>query len=265
MKYAPIIIPTLCRSKHLIRLIESLKKNEWAHFTEIYVSLDYPPSKKYEEGWREIKEYLVNGEFSVFAGFHVLEQSKNLGWVYNMWYLCDFISEQYDRWIYLEDDGEVSPNFIEYIDKCLERYEDDSEVYGVCGYNFPVNWKVSAGATCLKQNVCAAVWGMGLWREKYQEMRTYIKSHQLLNDVDICLRDELYKKMIDACIRDYLPGALSPARFLNRFMCDWTDMSMRAFLVLQGKYCISPIISKVRNWDLTVLGVVMALGKCIMH
>ena len=42
MKYAPILIPTLCRSKHFIRCIESLKKNGWAKYTDVYVALDYP-------------------------------------------------------------------------------------------------------------------------------------------------------------------------------------------------------------------------------
>ena len=42
MIYAPILIPTLCRSKHFIRCIESLKKNGWAMYTDVYVALDYP-------------------------------------------------------------------------------------------------------------------------------------------------------------------------------------------------------------------------------
>lgn len=248
MIYAPIIIPTLCRSDHFIRLIESLKVNLWAKYTHVYVSLDFPPNEKYIEGWRTIINYVDSGDFSAFAGFHVLKQKQNKGWVYNMWWLCDYIAERYDRWIYLEDDGECSPNFIEYIDKCLERYENDNSVYGVCGFNFPVEWKVSPGATCLKQNVSATVWGIGLWRDKYQEMRTYIKSDTLLDNVKKCFEEGSYSKMIDACRRDYIPVALSPVRRFNGFMRDWTDMSMRAFLAVEGKYCISPVVSKVRNW-----------------
>ena len=50
-KYAPVRISTLCRSAHFIRLIESLKRNMWAKYTEVYVGLDYPPNEKYLKGW----------------------------------------------------------------------------------------------------------------------------------------------------------------------------------------------------------------------
>ena len=54
MKYAPILIPTMCRYNHFFRLIESLKVNTWAKYTDIYIGLDYPPSSKYEEGYKQI-------------------------------------------------------------------------------------------------------------------------------------------------------------------------------------------------------------------
>lgn len=263
MKYAPIIIPTLCRSEHFIRLIESLKRNTWAKYTHIYISLDFPINEKHVKGWKEINEYVELNDFSMFAGFHFLKQKSNIGWVYNMWWLCDYISESYDRWIYLEDDEECSPNFIEYIDKCLDYYENDQDVYGVCGFNFPIKWKVSDGATCLKQNVCATVWGMGLWRDKYIKMRQYIKSDLLLNNINKCFKERTYYKMTDACLRDYIPGALAPSltRKFNRFMRDWTDMSMRAYLAVEGKYCISPVLTKVRNWGFDGSGCSNEIGQ----
>ena len=42
MIYAPVLIPTLCRADHFIRCLESLKKNTWAKYTEVYVAVDYP-------------------------------------------------------------------------------------------------------------------------------------------------------------------------------------------------------------------------------
>ena len=62
MKYAPVIIPTLCRYEHFVRCVESLKKNTWAKYTDIYIGLDYPKKDSHREGYLKIKEYL-QGDF----------------------------------------------------------------------------------------------------------------------------------------------------------------------------------------------------------
>ena len=59
MVYAPIYIPTLCRSEHFQKCIESLKTNTWARYTDVYIALDYPPSEKYRAGYEKICSYLV--------------------------------------------------------------------------------------------------------------------------------------------------------------------------------------------------------------
>ena len=50
MKYAPVLITTLCRSEHFVRLIKSLKANDWAQYTDVYIAVDFPPSEKYHNG-----------------------------------------------------------------------------------------------------------------------------------------------------------------------------------------------------------------------
>ena len=54
MEAAPILIPTCNRISHLKDLINSIKKNEGVQNTELYISVDYPPSKKYENGYAEV-------------------------------------------------------------------------------------------------------------------------------------------------------------------------------------------------------------------
>ena len=74
MKYAPIIIPTLCRFEHFQRLIESLKCNSWAKYTDVYVGIDYPPIQRYRQGWQRICDYVDNGNFDEFASFNVVKR-----------------------------------------------------------------------------------------------------------------------------------------------------------------------------------------------
>ena len=244
---APVIIPTLCRLEHFKRLLESLKRNSWAKYTDVYIGLDYPPSQKYEKGWREINEYLDNGDFTVFHSFKVYKWEENLGVGKNNAKLVDVIYKKYDRFIILEDDIEVSPNFLEYMNKCLDAFERDSDVVAVAGYSYPIDWDVSNDATCMRQNFNASMWGTGFWKSKLQQMDKDIRSGKMLDDVNKVIRSGSYKNMIDACLREYIPAALTPYRRMHKLMLVPTDMAVRAYLAVEGKYVISPVISKTRN------------------
>ncbi len=131
MIYAPIVIPTCNRLTHLKRCIASLQANSWAKHTELYLSVDYPPSEKYENGYPELCEWLSEKPKG-FKAVHIFIQPQNLGPIKNVQFLTDLVSNVYDRFMITEDDNEFSPNFIEYMDKCLEQYETDPSVLFVC-------------------------------------------------------------------------------------------------------------------------------------
>lgn len=246
MKYAPILIPTMCRYSHLVRLIESLKVNTWAKFTDIYIGVDYPPSLKYEEGYKQICEYL-SGNFSEFASFHVIKHEKNLGSFVNMTFLKDLAFEKYDRFIRTDDDAEFSPNFIEYMDKCLMKYECDSDVVAVSGYSYPVDWKVSEEATVLKENFICPMWGTGFWKEKFCKISNDINNGALKHAVDYVLTKGVYKKMLNSSKIEYI-NLCTPYSYEKNLASFITDISMRMYTVIYNKYTIIPVKSKVRNW-----------------
>lgn len=251
MKYAPVLIPTLCRASHFKRLVESLKRNSWAKYTDIYIGLDFPPSDKYKKGWEEICNYLDNSDFSVFASFNVIKHESNIGSLQNNLLLRNhvFVTKGYDRYIHFDDDNEVSPNFLEYVDKCLDRYEDDDDVIAVCGYSYPIDWKVSSGATVLKQNVNVAVWGVGFWKKKHAQYSAYITSQQMIHDLPEVIRNKSYENMIDAAKIEYFDAACFTMKVggAQKFMKCVSDIGLRAYIAISGKYAISPVISKVRN------------------
>lgn len=245
--FAPVVIPTMCRSKHFIRLIESLKSNGWAKYTDIYVGLDYPPSEKYRQGWQEICDYLESDDFSkYFSKFTVFKRNENWGSVKNTKELIHYVWERYECWIRTDDDAEFSPNFLEYEDKCLWEYRNDPDVIFVSGYSYPIDWKVKEGSTCFKQNFSVSSWGLGFWRTKKEGYAQYIESGQLLKDAGVVVKKGYYKRMIDSCFRDYFSAALSYGSQVPLMrMC--SDVSLRAYIACKDKYCLFPVISKVRN------------------
>lgn len=247
MIYAPIYIPTLCRSEHFKRCIESLKKNSWAKFTDVYVGVDFPPSEKYIKGWKEICDYVDNGDFSEFNHFIVIKRKTNLGAALNSVELWKLIVEKYDRYIYAEDDVEFSPNFLEYMDKCLDEYEDDPDVVNVTGYSYPIEWKTSEGATCVKQNINVSMWGCGFWKKKETWVLPYLNSFGSVKDLPLVLKENRQNLMIDAAKKEYIECAGTWIK-RNSFVGNRSDIGSRIYLAVAGKYCISPVLSKARNY-----------------
>ena len=49
-----IVLPTLCRNKHLEKCLDSLMKNPWAKYVDLYIGVDYPAKKSHWPGYREI-------------------------------------------------------------------------------------------------------------------------------------------------------------------------------------------------------------------
>lgn len=235
MIYAPILIPTLCRSEHFIRLVESLKRNPWARYTDLYISLDYSSLEKYQKGRQEILQYLENSTFLEFNAVNVIKREHNFGAIENGDNLVQMVFEKFDRLILLPDDIDVSINFIEYMDKCLDRYEKDKDVIAVCGYSYPVDWNVSEGATCLKQNVNCAVWGIGYWKDKYNCISQELSNGSILSDFHNVIKERLYLKMIDACSREYIEAACYKWSYGRQWMFMMTDIGLRAYLAVRGK------------------------------
>lgn len=240
--YAPMVIPTLCRADHFIRCIESLKRNTWAKYTEIYVALDYPSKDCHWEGYHRINEYL-KGEFSEFANIIVLKRERNFGASENARDAYAYVWRKYDRFIRCDDDCVFSPDFLEYMDKCLERYKDNPEVLAVTGYSYPVAWKIKDNCNAFLGRQIFPMWGTGLWRDKYIEMRSdieggFIKDYVLNKPISV-------KKMTTARYVNAINGALTDNT--NDFTKFATDVGCGIYIQLKDKYIVTPIKSKVRN------------------
>lgn len=245
MIYAPILIPTLCRDEHLIRCIESLKKNSWAKYTDVFIGLDYPPSEKYFDGYYKIKEYL-SSDFSCFNSFQVFEHKQNVGSSGNMRFLRK-CTENYPYFIRTDDDAEFSPNFLEYMNKVLWHYLDDPTVLGVTGYCYPINWNVKEGSNTFRMNFLCPMWGTAFYTDRYNSVRNTLCDSYYEKNFDRLLFNKAYKKLTIARYLSFVnDGGLNEDT--NSLVKCLTDIGIAAFMPLDNNYCIiSPITSKVRN------------------
>ena len=133
MRFYPVLIPTLNRFGHFWECVESLANCTHADKTELVIGLDYPPSEKYVEGYRLIKNFIPS--IQGFAKVTVFEHQENLGPCGNWNFLVRYCESNYDAYIGTEDDNIFAPAFLDYMNKALKLYYNDENILTVGGYN----------------------------------------------------------------------------------------------------------------------------------
>lgn len=240
-KYAPVVIPTLNRYKHFKRCLESLEHCTGADKTDVYVGLDFPPSKKYKAGWEEIDSYLHEKEKkNGFKNLYVRRRDHNCGVGgkgSNGSLLLEEVKAAYSCYISTEDDNEFAPNFLVYINKGLQCFENDDRIYCICGYNRKVVMPDDFKSNFYLANDFVA-WGVGYWTKRQRP--------QAYNSFDF-LKQLLCEKKAYAKLRKKSPKTIRNIVTMLKLRKFHGDVLVNAYEALEGKYSIMPVVSKVRN------------------
>ena len=161
-----------------------------------------------------------------------------------------------DRYIFSEDDNIFSPNFLEFINKGLEKYKNDSSVLAICGYSHPYPIKYSDN-NYFMQNVDFSAWGYGIWKDRI------VKSDNACNKA--YFRKKLHSlNNLNKLKKHGLNRLLYAIQcaYGNKVIPD-TDNTLSIYMVLESMNVVMPTITKVRNmgWDGT--GVHCQEGKSL--
>mgnify|MGYP002620689063 CR=1 FL=1 len=243
MIFYPVIIPTLNRYQHFKECVESLAACTHADKTELVIGLDYPPSEKYVEGWKQIKEYLPT--IKGFGKVTIFEHDHNLGASGNPLFLKKYIFEHYDAYIFTEDDNVFSPCFLDFMDKCLEKYKEDPNVMLVSGCLEPTMQRLlsdeTSDNTIIKVIGNNSAYGMGLWKAK--ELKLQISFPSDFKKYVFSSRKRIIKLLQCPAKLNHIYFWIKAKPELNR-LCDFTR---NAWAVLYHQMNILPVISLVRN------------------
>lgn len=95
----------------------------------------------------------------------IVERDQNMGCAASIVCGINEVLEKHDRIIVVEDDVVVSKHFLSYMNAALFKYQDDSRVMHISGYNFPLSDLESHNASFLP---IISSWGWGTWRRAWQ-------------------------------------------------------------------------------------------------
>ncbi len=245
-EYAVVLIPTMDRYEHFVRCIDSLRDNSLAKDTKLYIAVDHPNNTERVEGHTRIIEYINEG-IDGFEKVTVYRHDHNLGARANAGFLYDKIQGMHDRYIFTEDDNVFSPCYLEYVNDCLDEYENDENVWAISGYMWPVSSDDYLGNVCKIDSIFSA-WGYASWIHKENRLREKIN----LGELNRIFRNKSLMGSLRArnpfIYTEFVKGYVEYSGCLLRYdEVAVIDLSYGVCMFANNLCAIYPILTKVRN------------------
>lgn len=172
---APIIIFTYNRIQNLKKLILSLSKNLECKSSKAYIFLDGPKTQKDKIKSDEIFMYLKN--IKVFRSQKIFYRKKNLGSAKNILDGINYVSNQENKFVVLEEDLIVSSDFLYFCNKMLNLYKDKKNIWHINCWVFD-NLKSNDKFFFSTHMSC---WGWATWSDRWKRFKKINKKHSYDN------------------------------------------------------------------------------------
>lgn len=242
---APVIISALCRYEHFRQTVESLERCVLAESTPVVVALDYPSKPEHREGYEKIVNYLdeLQGNHG-FKSMTVLKRERNygIGLHGNINTAIDEVLEDYDSFIFTEDDNVFAPNFLVFLNEGLRRFRDDSSVFALNAYRHFYNVTYKSN-TFFRQDVDFSGWGYAMWKDRWEDVRRLSQEW---------FRERFsFRNLMKMKLQHGNNRMLDFVGICNTQNFDLVDNTLSVYMALANKHVVMPVVSLVRNlgWD----------------
>lgn len=159
----PIVIFAFNRPQALLRLKDSLERNELYFDSKKFVFVD---GCRNESDRKNVDE-VIRIASSITDQLFISSKNKGLG--RSVIEGVTTIISQYGKAIILEDDLVCSENFLSYMNQALDFYQNDSRIFSICGYGLrikrPTNY---VGDVYLLAR--SSSWGWGTWKDRWEQV-----------------------------------------------------------------------------------------------
>ena len=213
----------------------SIKK---ARPPKLYIASDGP--RDLVEGEIEKVNYIrnfINSNIDWDCEVKTLYRDQNLGCKLAVSGAIDWLFENEDMGIILEDDCLPTNSFFQFMEESLERYQKTLSVLMVSGYN-GFNFKIPFSNDIFKSKFCS-VWGWGTWRDRWLMYDLNIKSwNKYYNQND--LSSHFYFNFV----KNKFVQHFDDVRF---YSYDTWDFQLQYLAFSKNLCCLYPKINQVEN------------------
>ena len=166
-KLAPIILFVYNRPKHTESVLNALKKNTLAAKSILYVFSDAAKKEKDFENVNKVRE-IIN-KIIGFKEVVITEAETNIGCADSIISGITKVINKHGKAIIVEDDILTAPNFLEFMNEALDKYESDKRIYSISGFvpNEKMAEKCKDFLFLAYRN---SSWGWGTWSDRWVEV-----------------------------------------------------------------------------------------------
>jgi len=218
------------RPYHTKKVLEGLKKN---NIKKLYIFADGLKKEEHRKDFDELRSLIDSIDW---CETEIIKQSENKGLANSITYGINYVLERHERVISLEDDCVPTPNYLDYMEQCFDKYEDNEKVMSVAGYSWPVDIPENYDSDIYFVYRLSS-WGWGTWRRAWK----YFKRDRGLYE-KIKNSYDLYMK-VNRAGRDLFPMLETEVKKgLDSWAVYWA-----VNIAINDGVCINPVVSKINN------------------
>ena len=132
MMDTPVILIVYKRPEHTQRVLNALREH---NIKKLFIFSDGP---KNNGDFADVYETRLLLQKIDWTNPVIIEQDKNMGLSNSIVTAVNYVFDEFDRMILLEDDCVPQRYFFDFMETCLKNYENNPEVFGVSGYTVPL-------------------------------------------------------------------------------------------------------------------------------
>ena len=218
------------RGYHLKQVLDGLQKNE--NVKKLYIFHDGLKKDEDRVSWDEVRSIINNITWcdKICSFFN-----ENKGLARSIVDGIDFVLKENDAVIILEDDCVPNAVFIDFMEQCFNKYQNDEKIFCISGYAWPIEQE----KTEYDVYGCGRIssWGWGTWKDRW-------KKYNVDSNVLKRIKSDLNKSYNLAVWGNDLEGML-----LQNISCrndSWAVYWALNVIENQG-ICINPYESLIQN------------------
>lgn len=238
MKVATILF-TYNRSWHTEQVLKALSKN-YVLPEILFIFQDGIKGKEHEKEWKKVNLLINNVNF---CPIKVIVSKENKGLSKSILCGINYVFQDYDTIIVLEDDCVPTRNFIGFMNQALDKYWDSKIVYNVTGFGYSDKFERNKYDAYFVGRTSS--WGWGTWKDRWDK---FYPNPEDLNEI---IFDEKKSKQLATWGND-LPAMMKSQ--LNGLNDSWA-VYWALYVIKNQGLCLAPYCSLIKNIGMDGTGV----------
>lgn len=175
--YAPIIIFVYNRVDRVENLIDSLALNPEARESDLYIFSDGPKNEAGVSKIKAVREYIDSiASKALFKSTSITKSEKNKGLANSIIDGVSIVMKKHGRAIIIEDDNIVAPDFLDYMNRGLDFYQNNPKIWAISGFsrqmNFPAEYHHDI---FVMQRISSYTWAS--WQDRWKKTEWDIEKY----------------------------------------------------------------------------------------